>query len=912
MSRRRSISSNLLSRYSFMIGAISALFAANLSSGQSSTPITLTFEGLQNDEPVLTYYAGGFGGFGSGPGPNYGITFGSDALAVISQAAGGTGNFDNNPSGVTTVSFVSGSGVIMNVSGGFTNGFSFYYASGNISGSVTVYDGPNATGNLLATVNLAATGQYCDPNYQYSCWTTQGVQFGGIAQSVDFSGAANGIGFDNITLGSSTPGSGSPPPSNGGPVLTVTPFVTGSTTTLVPQILTQTVTVTNTGGPGTFSASITPNCPTSTLLVVSCPASGFSIQPTSGTIGGAGSTTNLTVSFNTFGVPPGVYSATYTATSTSSGDGEVVGVRRPARNLAPRQTGSSNQGTATDTVNGVLQSNENHLTFNLTSAQPRQTQSFLLVEASPDGFVIPFDAAYAAQQGNPVIQISPTSADTPVEIEVTASVGSLAPGQTATGTIGVTCTTNAPCQSALNIPVTVIAPGPTTVTKVLPDFGVGASFVTDFYVVNSGTSSANFAINFHDGNGNPVAVPFANIGGLITLSGTIPAGGSGFYEAGTPTTNPPIFGSAIVTSDPNITIQAVLRRLGSDGSYYEAAVPAAIPSNEIEVPFDATIFSGNGSQIYTGLAIANTDPTNTANVSCTARNSQGAIIPGAISVPQLGPLGQWAEYMFPAVEGQRGTFDCTSNTLIGAIATRALGTNALSSLPVISLPNSSSGTRIIPDFGVGASFVTDFYVINSGIENANFSITFQDGNGNPIAVPFSSGSLFTLSGSIPAGGSGFYEAGTPTTNPPIFGSALVTSDPNITIQAVLRRLGSDGSYYEAAVPASIPSNEIEVPFDATIFSGNGSQIYTGLAIANADSTSPAIISCTARNSQGTVIPDAISVPQLNPLGQWAEYMFPAVEGQRGTFDCTSNTLIGAIATRALGTNALSSLPVISQ
>jgi hypothetical protein len=37
-----------------------------------------------------------------------------------------------------------------------------------------------------------------------------------------------------------------------------------------------------------------------------------------------------------------------------------------------------------------------------------------------------------------------------------------------------------------------------------------------------------------------------------------------------------------------------------------------------------------------------------------------------------------------------------------------------------------------------------------------------------------------------------------------------------------------------------------------------------------------------------------------------------VEGLRETFECTSNTLIGSIATRALGTNALSTLPVISQ
>jgi hypothetical protein len=224
--------------------------------------------------------------------------------------------------------------------------------------------------------------------------------------------------------------------------------------------------------------------------------------------------------------------------------------------------------------------------------------------------------------------------------------------------------------------------GPSTITKVLPDFAVGASFVTDFYVVNSGTSIANFSISYYDNNGKPIALPFANgIGNQSTLQGSIPAGGAGFYEAGTPQ-GIALSGSAVITADPAITIQALFRR-EANGNYYEAAVPSTSGSNEIEVPFDATTFSGNGDQIYTGLAIANLDVSNPANVSCTARDSAGNVIPGAISVPTLNPLGQWANYTFPALIGLRGTLDCKSSTLIGAIGIRALGTDALSSLPVI-------------------------------------------------------------------------------------------------------------------------------------------------------------------------------------------------------------------------------------
>ena len=176
---------------------------------RAGTTVTLTFEGLQDGEEVLNYYNGGFGSDGSGPGPNYGVTFGSAALASIADASGGQGNFALNPSGVTTVFFLSGGGLVMNVTGGFTGGFSFYFASGNSTGSVTVYDGPNGTGNALATVQLPATGENCDNSqFTFSCWQTSGITFTGTAQSVNFAGVANQIGFDNITLGSNTPNDG--------------------------------------------------------------------------------------------------------------------------------------------------------------------------------------------------------------------------------------------------------------------------------------------------------------------------------------------------------------------------------------------------------------------------------------------------------------------------------------------------------------------------------------------------------------------------------------------------------------------------------------------------------------------------------------------------------------------------------
>jgi hypothetical protein len=217
---------------------------------------------------------------------------------------------------------------------------------------------------------------------------------------------------------------------------------------------------------------------------------------------------------------------------------------------------------------------------------------------------------------------------------------------------------------------------------VLSHFAIGGGFVTGISVVNNGSSPASFSINFRDDNGNPVSLPFTGMGNLGTLSDAVVANGSKYYEAGTPQATL-MSGSAPLTADPNITVQVLFRRLGADNSYYEVAVPSNSGVNEFRIPFDATTFAGNGAQLYTGVAIANMDPVNPATVTCTARDSQGNVIPNAISVPGLNPMGHWAGYMFPALAGQRGTIDCSSNTKIGAIGLRALGNNALSSLPII-------------------------------------------------------------------------------------------------------------------------------------------------------------------------------------------------------------------------------------
>ncbi len=174
----------------------------------------LDFAGLngQSYEEVLNYYAGGFGSLGLGPGPNYGITFSSNAIVGAPSPYTNSNDIPPQPNG-QLLFFLTGTGDIMNSSTGFSTGFSFEYSAPYYTGSVTVYDGLNGTGSVLASLFLPTTtsgGGTCSTTY---CpYFADGIGFSGVAHSVVWSGTADYIAFAEITTNSVTPG-GTPEPS---------------------------------------------------------------------------------------------------------------------------------------------------------------------------------------------------------------------------------------------------------------------------------------------------------------------------------------------------------------------------------------------------------------------------------------------------------------------------------------------------------------------------------------------------------------------------------------------------------------------------------------------------------------------------------------------------------------------------
>lgn len=191
-----------------------ALFVAlgTVSAAQAVT-ITLGFEGVGNQNAVENFY--------NTTPQDFDIVFSPNSLALVDIDAGGTGNFANETSPDTVLIFLQGSASTLNALNGFDTGFSFYYSSSNSLGSIKVYDGLNATGNVLATLNLPVTPRAAgDPNGEdNSSFVPIGVSFSGTAKSIDFGGTANQIGFDNVTFGSVIPGADPSPPGGSTPAV---------------------------------------------------------------------------------------------------------------------------------------------------------------------------------------------------------------------------------------------------------------------------------------------------------------------------------------------------------------------------------------------------------------------------------------------------------------------------------------------------------------------------------------------------------------------------------------------------------------------------------------------------------------------------------------------------------------------
>ena len=426
---------------------------------------------------------------------------------------------------------------------------------------------------------------------------------------------------------------------------------------------------------------------------------------------------------------------------------------------------------------------------------------------------------------------------------------------------------------------------------------VGAASVTVLTSVGAISNAATFTISSPVSSISSLNPPSATAGGpafTLTVNGSGFSSGSTLQWNGSPlpttfvnSTQVTVNVPANLIANPGSASLTVLGPSGLFSNFVNFTISSATPNISSLNPNTVTVGSAGFTMLVTGTGFLS---------GSTVLWSGSAVATTYVSGTQLSatiPANLVANVGSISVTVQNPGSGAVSNAV--AFIVNPVGTG-----------NASAG---LAHYAVGSNWTTAIFVVNSGASIANYSISFYDDNGNPAALPFSSGSTARLSGTLPAYGSVYIEAANPT-GPLISGWGQITADSGIVIQSLFRST-LNNTHYEAAVASSTGSKAFELPFDANNFAVNV-PLYTGIAIANLDSANTAQIFCIARDASGTVIPNGVAIPTIRPLGHWAGFQFPVLVGQRGTIDCTSSTNVAVIALRFIGTDTFSSLPVIKK
>jgi hypothetical protein len=180
-------------KYKFIAVLAAGLFSA---APAFAAFVTIDFDGPTSFASIDHYYSGGTDSAGVS-GPNLGVSFGLDAMALQNDAAGPY--FSNNPTPLGILTPV-GPSASMNVATGFNGLTSLYYSSAAAT-SVSLWSGFDGTGTLLHTFALTANAQDGGCSDSPFCnWTLASFDIGAaVARSITF-GDATGAGFDNVSV----------------------------------------------------------------------------------------------------------------------------------------------------------------------------------------------------------------------------------------------------------------------------------------------------------------------------------------------------------------------------------------------------------------------------------------------------------------------------------------------------------------------------------------------------------------------------------------------------------------------------------------------------------------------------------------------------------------------------------------
>lgn len=532
----------------------------------------------------------------------------------------------------------------------------------------------------------------------------------------------------------------------------------------------------------------------------------------------------------------------------------------------------------------------------------------------------PVPVSGTVSSDSPWLTVQPTSFTTPAVLSVRLNPATLPAGDY-TGRLQVSTSTmnlGIPVEFHLQTPSTG-GPARQIVSQIADGQDGLAHWKTTITVVNNDTVPASFQLNFWAGDGTPLFLPLAGVGGTVaSYKDTIPVGGSRTI-ATTGTSSQLSQGWCEVVSQQQVGGLAIFRQRVAGKSDFEAAspiVPAA--GGRFLLPFD------NTQSFVTSMALVNPG-TVAATVAVRIFDQYGNQL-GSHSLP-MNPRQQMAFQLiakdkFPETANQVGVVEFQSaDSLLAGLGLRFNPGGAFTSMAVLSSTDLSGSNRQwlaaqVADGVIsgGGTWTTSIVALNGDVAPGLAFLDLYGDSGSPLALTFQG------LGSIPA--SELLYTIPPTSSGSVSTTGVAAIEEGWVALHGARSLGGVAIFrqrvtglpdFEAASPlVPYPINGFLVPFDKTVEDANGPGGFgTSIALVNPASV-PAVVTLTLRDEDGNIL-STTALPSLPAHGHTgfalAAPQFNGIDGIRGVaqFSCPSG--VAGIGLR-FNSGPFTSLPTI--
>ena len=224
---------------------------------------------------------------------------------------------------------------------------------------------------------------------------------------------------------------------------------------------------------------------------------------------------------------------------------------------------------------------------------------------------------------------------------------------TSTFTVGVADSNFASANQSFSLTISPQTFDFTTALRVA-QIAEGLNWKTLFIIMNLDQTPTNYTFRFWDDNGNSLALPLLN-SSPGSLTGTLAVGGTTFAE--TPGNSASLFqGWAEVASTGRLGVTTIFRSTIPGRPVSEGTVTGVSSGSRVFLPFD------NTQGFSTGVAIANTNPSQSLNISLVFQLENGSQINGSLFLAAHAHKAFDLATLFPAVAGVRGSILFTAST----------------------------------------------------------------------------------------------------------------------------------------------------------------------------------------------------------------------------------------------------------